>query len=615
MKITKILVLFILLLFPPQFSGSVFAQQGESAAGLDRMVSQIETMFPPVEGYVVSVDGETLTLDLKRGQSIEEGDKLDLIRYGGEIIHPVTGEKVGREETDLGRVEILQARQDFSLAKATDPSVKARAGDGVRSSFQKLSFIIAPPKLETKKRVDANRLRLNLENRLNRHPRFEIPAFELGVWLLENSLDIESMMKPENLERLAGRVQADYILVPRIQSLKNKMVLDYRLFSALDGTLEKQAKILSDRLPIAPKAPGELRKRREEDASFVPHRETALKFVDKQEFPFVVVDFDIGDINGDGDREFIIIDRHRVMFYQYRDNRFTRIAQVKTKKGVNYFLGVDVGDVNGNGRDEIFVTNQTNGKLQSFVLEFLPGDKAPKPIWKDVNRYFRIIHPFDSKPTLLAQSPGFQDPFHGPIKRLKYGENRYEDAADLKVPSIYGMEFIIYGMTQTDLNANGLLDTILLDKEYRLRVYSAKGRLIVKSNDYYGHDPRMIDVGVQEDVAGIVVQGEPVRFRGRLQFVAADDEKFLLLPRNHMLGGGEIFKTVVVENSSLVVLSVNREGFEKAFETKKQRGYLSAYQVMTLPDGSKKQVHVATVSKNRLLGKETSAIYTYDWPN
>ena len=616
MTIKKIPVFFIPLLLLLLPSISVFAQQGESAASLDRLVNQIDSMFPPVEGYVISVDGATLTLDLKQGQAIKKGDKLDLIRFGKEIIHPVTKKIVGRKETDLGRVEILDVRKDFSLAKPTDPSVMARAGDGVRSPFQKLSFIIAPPKLETKKRVDVDRLRLNLEDRLNRHPRFEVPSFELGVWLLENSLTLKTMMKPENLERLAGKVQADYILVPKIQSIKNKMVLNYQLFSALDGKLEKQAKILSDQLPLAPKVSRRILQEERDgnvQSSFAPRRESLLKFVDKQEFPFVVVDFDIGDINGDGDMEFIIIDRYRVMFYKYQNNRFKRIAQVKTKKGINYFLGVDVGDINGNGRDEIFITNQMDSELQSFVLEFTPGSKGPKPIWKDANLYFRIIHPFDSKPTLLTQSPGFQDPFSGPVKFMEYKGNHYQEGAELNLPSIYGMEFIIYGLTQTDLNANSLLDTIMLDKDSHLRVYSAKGRLIIKSNDFYGLDPRMIDVGVQEDVAGIVTQGEPVRFRGRLQFVQVNKEKFLLLPRNYMFGGGEIVKTTFVENSNIVVLSFSREGFEKVFETKKQRGYLAAYQVMA--HGAKQQIHVAIVSKDGLIGKETSTIYTYDWRN
>lgn len=453
---------------------------------------------------------------------------------------------------------------------------------------------------------------------MNRHPRFQVPSFELGVWLLENGLTLKTMMKPGNLEKLAGKVQADYILVPKIQSIKGKMVLNYQLFSALDGKLEKQSKILSDQLPLAPKTSRKiLRPEQEQDvqSSFAPRKESLLQFVDKQEFPFAIVDFDIGDINGDGNKEFIIIDRYRVMFYKYENNKFKRIAQVKTKKGINYFLGVDVGDINGNGRDEIFITNDMgSGKLQSFALEFAPGSKGPKPIWKDVNLYFRIIHPFGSKPTLLSQSPGFQDPFHGPIKTIKYVKGRYQEGAALNLPNIYGTEFIIYGMTQTDLNANGLQDTILLDKDYHLRVYSAKGRLIVKSNDYYGHDPRMIDVGIEEDSSGAVIEGKPVSFRGRLELVKANGKKFLLLPKNHMFGGGEFVKTAIVENGSIVVLNVTREGFEKVFETKKQRGYLAAYQAVDLLGDEKPKVHVAIVSKEGLiLGEETSVMYTYGW--
>jgi VCBS repeat protein len=615
----KTSVFFIPLILFLFSSSVVFAQQGESVASLDRLVSQIDSMFPPVEGYVISVDGDTLTLDLKQGQAIKKGDKLDLIRFGKDIIHPVTKKKVGRKETDLGRIKILDVRKDFSLAQPTNPGAEVRVGDGVRSPFQKLSFVIAPPKLETKKRVDVDRLRLNLEDRLNGHPRFEVPSFALGVWLLENGLTSKTMLKPENLEKLAGKVQADYILIPTIQSIQNKMVLNYQLFSALDGRLEKQSKILSDQLPLAPKVSRKiLRREQEQDvqSSFAPRKESLFQFVDKQEFPFAVVDFDIGDINGDGNKEFIIIDRYRVMFYKYENNKFKRIAQVKTKKGLNYFLGVDVGDINGNGRDEIFITNDMgSGKLQSFVLEFTPGSKGPQPIWKDANHYFRIIHPYNSKPTLLTQSPGFQDPFSGPVKTMQFKGNGYHEGAELNLPSIYGMEFIIYGMTQTDLNANGLQDTILLDKDYHLRVYSADGRLIVKSNDYYGSDPRMIDVGVQEDAAGVVIQGKPVRFRGRLQLVKANEKKFLLLPKNHMFGGGTLVKTTVVQNSSIVVLNVTREGFEKVFETKKQRGYLAAYQVMNLPNDKKQQVHVAIVSKEGLIGKETSTIYTYDWNN
>jgi hypothetical protein len=617
MTIKKILLFSIIFSLALLLTTALFAQQGGSNAGLDRLVSQIESMFPPVEGYVIAVDGDVLTLDLKQGQAIQKGDRLNVIRYGKDIIHPVTKKKVGRKETDLGSVEVTKVRKDFSLGKFDNPDVTVQTGDGVQSPFQTLSFIIAPPKIETSKRVDADRLRLNLEDRLSRHPRFEVPSFDLGVWMLKNGLNRKTMLKPESLENLAGNVLADYILIPKIGTLKNKTVLSYQLFSTLDGTLQKQAEILSDQLPLAPKVARRAPRETEESVqgSFAPRREGLLKFVGKHEFSYAIVDFDVGDINGDGTNEVIVIDRTRIIIYKYENFKFKRIAQVKTPKGRNYFLGVDVGDINGNGRDEIFVTNQNGSELDSFVVEFLPGSKAPKHIWKNVKLYFRIVHPYDSKPTLLAQGPGFQDPFHGPINALQYKNNQYSEGREIKMPSVYGTEFILYGMTQTDLNANGLPDTILLDNEYHLRVYSAKGRMVVKSTDYYGHDPRVIDIGVKEDIAGIVTQGESVSYRGRLELVKTGNGKFLVLPRNHMFGGGILAKTSIVENCSIVILGVTQEGFEKVYETKKQRGYLSAYQVMDSPNSAGKQVHVATVIKAGLLGKETSIIYTYDWQN
>ncbi|MFQ5449871.1 MAG: FG-GAP repeat domain-containing protein [Nitrospinaceae bacterium] len=588
------------------------AGAADSNVGLERLVSQIETMFPPMEGYVISVDQDILTLDLKQGEPVQKGDTLKLIRYGKEIIHPVTKKKVGRRETDLGTAEVLEVRKDFSLARVTDPTIEVRPGDGVRSPFQKIRFILAPPQVETQKKIDAGRLRLNLETQLNQHPRFEVPAFELGLWLIENDLTPRTLRQPDNLARLREEVQADFIMVLRVRSVKKKMVLSYKLFSTTDGALKKQAKILSGPLPLAPRVSKSRPREQGVQSSFAP-RKGLLAFEGRHEFPFELVDFDVGDVNGDGEKDFVIIDRYRVMIYEFRKGKFKRVGQIKTRQGANWFLTVDVGDINQNGRDEIFVTNQVDKKLQSFVLEFVPGSKRPKKIWKDVNLYFRIIHPFGAKPVLMAQSPGFQEPFKGPVKTIHYKNHRYMEGAKLRLPSLYGTEFILYGLTQAKLTSKGEKDTILLDTDYHLRVYSPSGRLLVKSNDYYGHDPRIIDVGVQEDIEGIVQQGEPVHFKGRLEFVETGGSRFLLLPKNHRLGGELLARAVVVSNSSLVILSVTREGFEKIFETKKQRGYLAAYQVTASPESNGTKVHVATVQKSGLFGKTISTIFTYDW--
>ena len=526
--------------------------------------------------------------------AVKKGDRLKLIRYGRDLFHPVTKKKVGRKETDLGEVEVLEVRKDYSLARALDPTVLPKEGDGVRSPFQKLSFLVAPPQVKSKKKINVDRLRYNLESRINQHPRFEVPAFDLGLWMIDEKLNIKSALQSKNLKRLLRKVQADFILVPSVRTVKGKMALNYKLVSAIDGSLKKQANILSEDLP-ASDAPRE--RERGTQTSFKQKKEL-FKFVGKQEFPYEVIDFDVGDLNGDGKDEFVLIDRYRVMIFENKKGRLKRISTVKTSKIANHFLAVDVGDINGNGRDEIFVTNQVGDKLQSFALETRPKQKGFHYTWKDANLYFRIIRPMGKRPILMSQSPGFQNPFQGPIKKVLFKNGKYRQGPKLNTPDIYGTHFILYGLTQQDLNGNGTTETIVLDNNYHLRVYSSNGRLVVKSSDYYGHDPRLIEVGVKEEIAGVVRQGDPVRFKGRLQFVKVGGSRFLLLPLNHNFGEGFLNRLVIVENSGLALLRLTGEGFEKAYESSKQKGFLGTYRVIPHKNGA--GVYVLRVDKDLL---------------
>jgi hypothetical protein len=593
-------------------ASGAMAQDGDSPAALKRIVSQIESLFPPVEGTVVAVDGKTLTLDLKLGQPVNKGDRLKLLRYGKAIVHPVTKKKLGREETDLGEVEILDVRRDYSLARILGDSANAEPGDGVQSRFNAIAFLVAPPVIASKNKIDGESLRLAFEEELDHHPRFTVPAFDLKLWLHENGLNTQTLLDARPLELLRTKVAADFILVPNVKTVKGKTALGYALYSATDGALKTKARVLSEELPTA-SAPPKRPREQEVQSDFTPQKDAPIQYIGKHEFDFEMVDFDIGDLNGDGKKEFIIVDRERVMVYAYKEGAFKRLFQVRTPSKANHILSVDVGDVNHNGRDEIFVTNQVDRKLESFVIEAPPGKNGLRPTWTNENRYFRILRPFGDPPRLITQNPGFTDPFHGPIRELIARNGKYEDGPELNVPHIYGHPFIIYGLTQADLNSDGQKDTIILDSGYRLRVYSPNGRLVVKSNDYYGHDPRLIDVGVKEDVAGLTQQGKAVRFKGRLQLVE-NGGRYLLIPRNHRLGGSLLKRTVIIDNNSLVVLRLDRDGFEKVFETKKQTGYLAAFQVMDAAKGAGKTVHVASVFReDGFLGKTVSAIHSYAW--
>ena len=176
------------------------------------------------------------------------------------------------------------------------------------------------------------------------------------------------------------------------------------------------------------------------------------------------------------------------------------------------------------------------------------------------------------------------------------------------------MQFILYGLTSADISGDGKDEIAILDEDFHFRVYAANGRILVQSDDYYGHDPRSISVGVKEDISGIAREGDPVSYRGRLEFFQQGKERYLLLPRNNSAGGNLLPGLASVDvSSSIVFLGLNREGFEKLFETRRQKGYVAAYQVVKPKGGQPARLHVATVEEKAFKGKTVSTVYTYLW--
>ena len=154
-------------------------------------------------------------------------------------------------------------------------------------------------------------------------------------------------------------------------------------------------------------------------------------------------------------------------------------------------------------------------------------------------------------------------------------------------------------------------DSVINDVEIEDYLYNLTNKL-VKSSDYYGHDPRLIEVGIKEEIGGLITQGERVRFRGRLQFVKVGGVPYLVLPINHNLGDGYLDRLVVVENSGLALLRLTGEGFEKAFETSKVKGFLGTFRVIPHKNGA--GVYVLRVDKSLINKAAFSTLSTYEWP-
>ena len=109
-------------------------------------------------------------------------------------------------------------------------------------------------------------------------------------------------------------------------------------------------------------------------------------------------------------------------------------------------------------------------------------------------------------------------------------------------------------------------------------------------------------------------EGEAIPYRGRLQLIKQEQNRYLLLPKNTSAGGGLAPGLMVDTHGSITFLKLTPEGFEKSSELKKQKGYVAAYGLVKARNNDPKILYMATVEpKEGLGGKTISMIYTYFW--
>jgi len=101
------------------------SQEGAAIAGLaeragDEISRQIlESIFPVM---VESINGDMLFLG-QGGKSIQVGQRYRLIRYGKTIVDSYTKESLGREETEVGIIEVVDVQAKVAKAKVVKAQI------------------------------------------------------------------------------------------------------------------------------------------------------------------------------------------------------------------------------------------------------------------------------------------------------------------------------------------------------------------------------------------------------------------------------------------------------------------------------------------------------------
>ncbi|MBN1829126.1 MAG: VCBS repeat-containing protein [Deltaproteobacteria bacterium] len=334
------------------------------------------------------------------------------------------------------------------------------------------------------------------------------------------------------------------------------------------------------------------------------------------QYPQQFIGMDIGDVNGDGFNETVVIDNRTVLIYQRKDREFSLLSKHQGGQHDRY-LGVDIADVNGNGISEIFITNfRSNNRVASFVLEFRDGRYAE--ISSELPWFLRVIDRKSQRPMLLGQRLGIDLPFERPIYEMGWSRGQYDEVRRMDIPE--GIP--LYGLTVDSVEGEGRPERVIAFDDYDyIRLYAKTTKnidkvLIIggsdealwKSDEQYAGSDNSFDLIRNQ---GSDSKALPVTYylNGRLLTYDIDKngKKEIIVVKNHAPGGRVMDSLRFFSSGEIYNFEWDGMGLAEKWKTRKLQGYVADYQIKDI-DNDKENELVLLLK----MGRRKSVIVAYD---
>ncbi len=279
----------------------------------------------------------------------------------------------------------------------------------------------------------------------------------------------------------------------------------------------------------------------------------------------------LGDVDGDGKIETLILTPDKILVFRYDQQRFHKVAEIADVSG-KYGVGIDVADINGNGTPEIFVTSMPMSRkmMNSFVIEW--DGKAFRTIADNLSYFFRVVDLPARGRLLIGQEHRSGSPFTGRISEMIWRNGRYEPDTEVRAGASNAL-----GLTIADALEKGTENAVAYDSLDHIRVFDPAGQQLWKSADRYGgstlyYSGNITDQGEMENPIFL-----PMRL---LTSRSAKEQKTVVLAvKNFDIAGRKLEKFRSYNESQVISFFWDGLGLSPEWKTRKLSGYIRDFAV------------------------------------
>lgn len=335
-------------------------------------------------------------------------------------------------------------------------------------------------------------------------------------------------------------------------------------------------------------------------------------------YPRKFVGMDVGDVNGDGGNEVVVIDKNNIYIYRVEDNKGFVLKKTISGRSYDTHITVDVADINRNGTPEIIVTNMRLDRVNSFIMEYRDGEY--NVIAEDLRWLLRVIETSDG-PCLLGQRLGMTKPFENPIYEIVGEGDEYRESRRMPIPQ----GLAVFSVTLASLDGGLTERVIALDEYDHLNVYQKTSKplhqihvlgrggteLLWRSNESYGGSDNLIPfvpVGSGgDDTRDATMDNVYANVRILTHDLIGNGKEEVILV-NNLSPVGRLLRNVKVFNrAELYGFEWDGMGLMEKWKTRTIQGYVTDYHFKDMNNDGRKQIVMALV-----LSTAQSVIVAYD---